>query len=408
MVYNKQLIAMKNRRNVINIIRQNSPINKAEIAKKTGLSIPTVMKITDELEKLKLICSIGRGESTGGKPPEMLEFAVEAFYLVGVDIGRSSVKVILMDMGARIHHRRELTSTGTEEAERFLERIADVVEELIKDAQIPEKKLLGIGIGMPGILDTQEGKVIFSPNFMWRDVDLLAIFKRRFPYPILMENANRAMALGEHWFGVSQGVDQVLTVNVGYGIGAAMLEGRKISRGSSGCSGELGHMILKKDGNLCSCGNRGCLESISSGYAIAQAAKQRIAEGRASELFGTAAEKLEEIEAKHVFQAAEAGDTAAQEIVQEAIEYLGIGIANCLNILDPEMVVLAGGIMKSAGYFWDELVKQIRSNQMKYCAVNVVIRKGALGEDATAIGAAVLPLRRFINYGASEHAFMDL
>ncbi|MDD2957503.1 MAG: ROK family transcriptional regulator [Lachnospiraceae bacterium] len=408
MAYNKQMTALKNKRNVIDIIRLNSPINKAEIAKMAGLSIPSVMKITDELEEMKLICSLGRGESTGGKPPEMLTFVTNAFYLIGVDIGRSRVKVILMDMGAQIYERRYMTSTATENPESFLERVADLVEEIIANADIPKERLLGIGIGMPGILNPESGKIIFSPNFMWKDVELLPVFRKRFAAPVLIENANRAMALGEHWYGVSQNVNRVLTVNLGYGIGAAMLDGRKIDRGGSGCSGELGHMILKKDGNICSCGNRGCLESISSGYAIAKTAQQEARNKNAEKILKEAGGIPEDIEAKHVFLAAEAGDMTAQTIIQEAIEYLGIGIANCINLLDPDMVVLAGRIMLSSDYFWEELKAQIGNHQMKYSAMNIRIKKGILGEEATAIGAATLPLRRFINYGASYQALVDL
>lgn len=408
MVYNKQTIAFKNRSSVINIIRTKSPINKAEIAKITGLSIPTVMKITDELEEMKMICSIGRGESTGGKPPEMLEFVPDAFYVVGVDIGRSRVKVILMNMDAKIYARKDMISAGTEDAENFIDRIADLVEEVIEEADIPVKRLLGIGIGMPGILNLSVGKVVFSPNFMWHDVDLLSVFKRRFSYPVYWENANRSLALGEKWFGISRSAHQILTVNLGYGIGAAMLEDNRIERGSSGCSGELGHMILKKDGDLCSCGNHGCLESISSGYAIARNARKKAEENQADRILQEAGGKLEEIEARHVFQAAKSGDPVAREIIREAIEYLGIGIASCINMWDPDMVVIAGGITKSADYFWEELKEQIRDHQMKFSALNVEIRKGKLGEDATAIGSAVLPLRKFINSGANYRALWDL
>lgn len=408
MAYDRQLLALKNRRNVIDIIRERSPINKAEIAKLTGLSIPTVMKITDSLERQRLICSIGRGESTGGKPPEMLEFIADALYIIGVDIGRCSVKVIIMDMGAQIYHRKEMSTEGTEDVNGFLLQIVELVNALIAETKIDTRKILGIGVGMPGILKTQEGKVIFSPNFMWQNVELLRIFKERFSCPILMENSNRTMAIGEHWYGASHGMDQVLNVNLGYGIGAAMLEGRHVKRGNSESSGELGHMILKKDGDICSCGHRGCLESISSGYAIARRARQEIVAGRGQKILEEASGQLEKVEAKHVFLAAQVGDLIAQEIIKEAVEYLGIGIANCINLIDPQMVVITGGIMKSSDYFFEDLKREIRKNQMRYCAVDVDIRKGKLGEDATAIGAAVLPLRRFINRGASVQAFTDL
>lgn len=400
MGFNKQKMAQLNKSRVLDLIRTSSPINRAEIAKLTELSIPTVMRMTEEMENAGLIRSLGRGESTGGKPPEMLEFVPDAYYVIGTDIGRKRVKSVIMDMNAAILYEESMDTLGTEAAYGFLDRVAGMISQLIEKSRIPKNRFLGLGIGMPGLLDLEKGTVVFSPNFGWKDVNLVVRFEERLHMPVLLENANRALALGEKWFGISKAYKEVLTVNLGFGIGAAIIEDNHLIRGSFGNNGEFGHMVLKKDGPLCSCGNYGCLESLSSGYAISKKAKEEIIiHKRESSIPSYVGGDFEKIEAVHVFEAARNGDKLAEDILDEAITYLGIGLANCSNLLDPDMIVLSGGLTKASDYFMKSLVAVFKDYCMKTTEEHVKIRIGSLKEDGTAIGAATLVLQSFMEKG---------
>lgn len=270
MAYNKTVLARLNKKIVIDMIRTQGPINKAEIARKAGLSIPTVMKITDEFERRRLIRNIGKGESTGGKRPDLLEFICDAYYIVGIDIGRHNVKIILMDMSSSILIQRSFPTREMDLAnpQEFLEQVADFASDIIKESQIEEDKFMGIGIGMPGLLDYNSGKVIFSPDFNWTDIKIKEIFQERFPYKILLENTNKALAMGEYTYGAAKNSSSLFCINFGYGIGAAIVEEGKIVYGHNGANGEFRHIMIKADGPLCDCGHRGCLEAVSSGMWI--------------------------------------------------------------------------------------------------------------------------------------------
>lgn len=403
MSYNKAMMAQLNKKIVLEMIRTQGPINKAEIARKAELSIPTVMKITEEFERQNLVKTIGKGESTGGKRPDLLEFVSNAYYITGIDIGRHYVKIVIIDMAAVIMSKEcfPTTEEDIKKPEQFLEKIASHVEALIIKSGISKERFMGIGIGMPGILDYAKGDVIFSPDFNWVNVPLMRIFQNRLPdFRILLENANRALAIGEYTYGAAKNAEYILCINLGYGIGAAIIENGELLYGKSGTCGEFGHMIMESDGPLCDCGNRGCLEALASGNAIAKRMEQEIKEGKQS-LVSRMVSEQGRIEAEMVFEAARAGDTLSRKVIEEAMEYVGIAIASSINLLDPDTIILAGGLTKSQDIFFEQMQKTVEKYKMKYTGKNVVIRIGTLGECATAIGAATMLTRLFIEKGGA-------
>lgn len=400
MTYNKTILAQLNKKIVIDLIRKQGPINKAEIARIAGLSIPTVMKITDEFEKQHLVRNIGKGESTGGKRPDLLEFVYDAYYIVGADIGRHSVKIVIMDMASHVLMQKSISTQDKdiEIPEKFLEKVADAIEELIQKSNIEKDRFMGIGIGVPGILDYKSGNIIFSPDFGWENLHIKKIFQEKFTYKIIIENTNKALAMGEFTYGASRETYNSFYINLGYGIGAASIEDGKVLYGKHGASGEFGHMIMKMNGPKCDCGNKGCLEALASGNAIAKKMKQNLQDGKESAIARFLAAG-QDIEAKMVFDAARSGDLLSREIIEEAMEYLGMAIAGIINLLDPEMIVLAGGITKGKDVFSNQLLSVIDTYKMKYLGKNVKIKFGELGEYGTAIGVASMFMNAFIENG---------
>lgn len=390
-----------NKRSVIDMIRTKGPINKAEIARVTDLSIPTVMKLTDEFMKNGLIHVIGKGASNGGKRPELLEFISNVYYIVGVDVGRNTMKALVMDLNGGIINM-QVSNTGNDiSPQKIIERLIRLIESTISSSNISKDKILGMGIGMPGLLDVESGIVLFSPDFHWENISLVEPIKRHFDMTIHLENSNRAQAMGEKWFGFGVDSDCLICVNIGHGIGSAIVEQGEFYRGSSGSSGELGHITMEKNGPQCDCGNYGCLEILASGNAIAKNAKKRIQQGELSIILEMAGGELDAIDAKIVFDAAKKGDPLATRLVQDAVEYIGIGLANYINLLDPDMIILAGGVVNAGDILLDGIKKVVKARQMKLAGRKVKIIVSKLGADATAVGAASLILRRFIESGGN-------
>ena len=400
MSYNKAVLAQLNKRNVLDMIRTQGPINKAEIARQTALSIPTVMKITEEFERQNLIRTVGKGESTGGKRPDMLEFVADAFYVAGVDIGRHYVKLVIMDMEASIQAQDcfQTTEEDVQNPEGYLQKIAEKIEDLIASSEIDSIRLMGIGIGMPGILDKEKETVLFSPDFNWMNIPIYQIFQKRFQCKILVENSNRALAVGEYTYGAARGAEYILCINLGYGIGAAIIEDGELLSGSSGTGGELGHMIMDPEGPVCDCGNRGCLEALASGNAITKIMVQEIRRGKESTVVKWLTEERR-LEAEQVFEEARSGDRLSREIIERSMDYLGVAIASCINLLDPDTIILAGGLTKSQDLFFEKLQADVQRHKMRYSGRNVKMKIGSLGEYGTAIGAATLLIRQFIENG---------
>nr|WP_305147249.1 MULTISPECIES: ROK family protein [Blautia] len=392
-------MAQMNRSMVFDLIRRKGPISRAEIARTIGLSIPTVMKITEEFSHKQFVQDVGKGESSGGKRPELLELIPDSKYIIGVGVGRSKTNVLMMNLAGEVFIREIMETGGTVVPEVWISRLIRVIENVIRESGLPEKQILGMGIGMPGILDEESGKVLFSPDFKWENVDMLTPIRERFKMDITIENANRALAMGEYYFGAGVDSRNFLVVNLGHGIGSAIMREGEFYRGSSGSSGEIGHIILEKNGPKCNCGNKGCLEAIASGNAIARDAKIAVLEGNASKIMELVNGDINRIEAKTVFEAAHLGDQMAIQITERAMQYIGIGLANYINLLDPDLIILFGGLTNAGDIFLKKIKEVLRERQMKFAGRQVKLVISQMGENGTAVGSASLVLKKFIKYG---------
>ena len=399
MKYYKFAMAQMNRSMVFDLIRRKGPISRAEIARTIGLSIPTVMKITEEFSHKQFVQDVGKGESSGGKRPELLELIPDSKYIIGVGVGRSKTNVLMMNLAGEVFIREIMETGGTVVPEVWISRLIRVIENVIRESGLPEKRILGMGIGMPGILDEESGKVLFSPDFKWENVDMLTPIRERFKMDITIENANRALAMGEYYFGAGVDSRNFLVVNLGHGIGSAIMREGEFYRGSSGSSGEIGHIILEKNGPKCNCGNKGCLEAIASGNAIARDAKIAVLEGNASKIMELVNGDINRIEAKTVFEAAHLGDQMAIQITERAMQYIGIGLANYINLLDPDLIILFGGLTNAGNIFLKKIKEVLRERQMKFAGRQVKLVISQMGENGTAVGSASLVLKKFIKYG---------
>jgi predicted NBD/HSP70 family sugar kinase len=384
----KLQIARTNKYNVLRCLIREGPINRAAIAKLTDLSTPTVMSIIDDLFEKKVVRSIGKGESSGGKPPEMLEVMADRFYYIGVDVGRTTIRVVANNAVSRqVSCLQEPTSNPFPE-KKFVNRLGELVLRVIEQLHTEKERILGVGIAMPGLIENETGNVLFSPDFEWNDIPLRTWLQTLLPFPVIVENANRALALNESYIpGEEDHTHTTFSVNLGYGIGAGLVIGEDLYTGASGTSGEFGHITVDRAGPLCHCGNTGCLEAVASGEAIARQARAAVQAGISSKIGALAGGDAANIDAKLVFQAAERGDEAALAIIDMAAEYIGIGLSMAINVLDPDRVVLCGGLIKNGAGFFEKINASMQKHKMRQTSRQMVISAGAKGEYSTANGA---------------------
>ena len=321
----------------------------------------------------------------------MLSVVPESEYYMGVDIGRGTIRLVLMNLAQKVVYGTMVETGEVQPVEAFVDRLCERIQSSLLESGVALDRLAGVGVAMPGLIERDTGHILFSPDFGWSDIPLQSWLQSRLSYPVLVENANRALALAESGWrgdGGESGTHTVLCVNIGHGIGAALMQNNQLYYGSSGTSGELGHITVCKDGPLCACGNSGCLEAVASGEAIALQARDAVCSGLPTSLRERCGGASERIDAKLVFEAAAKGDAVALSIVDKATDYIGIGLAMAINILDPDCIVLCGGLTKNGPLFFDRVAHSMQMRQMRQAGRHVTLRLGTRGDYGTAIGAA--------------------
>jgi len=262
-------------------------------------------------------------------------------------------------------------------------------------AKLKTSELAGVGIAVAGILRAEEGIVTTSPNLpRWRDVPLGDTLSRELGIAVCVINDASAAALGEHRFGAGKGVSNLIYLTVSTGIGGGIIADGKLYSGADGCAGELGHMTIETHGPQCNCGNVGCLEVLASGTAIAKEAVRRLSQGERSSMVELVEGRLETITAETVAWAARRGDQVAGEVVAKAANYLGIGLANLVNIFNPELIVIGGGVSKMGNMLLGPARRVVRERAFRLPARTARIVRARLGSNAEMMGAAVYAFER--------------
>ena len=320
-------------------------------------------------------------------------------YCIGVDLGGTNLRIAAIDTEGRL---LEKITTGTQVArgrDQVISEMCDAIRQLA--VKFPGR-LLGTGIGVPGIIEIETGTVRGSPNLPdWADCPVRAEIERRLGTPVILENDANSAALGEKWQGAARDYDSICMLTLGTGVGGGIVLNGKIWHGMSGMAGELGHVCVDPQGPACGCGSRGCLEQLASATAIKRMAVQAIATGKAPEL-ARAMKEDPEFSARVVFSMAEQGDKGAQEIFQRVGRALGLAIAGLVNIFNVPMVVIGGGVAAGWDAFAPTMLEELRSRSLIYRATapdpnlpaknRTLISRALLGGDAGLYGAARLPM----------------
>ena len=386
---NSKDLKVLNRILVRNIIRKQGPIARYELAKEADLTPPTVTVIVNELIEEGIVKEVGYGESSGGRRPVMLEINSKAAYIFTVRLQRGEVVTAIFDIGGNIlnHHKRAL---DTSVAEDVVEAIGSSFDWLIENTGINKVNVLGCGLASPGLINIHRGLIEHSSNLKWDKIPLGAMLsKRLYGIPVHVENISNAAALAEKEYGCGRGYHDFIYLNLSVGVGAGIIIGGQIYGGAKGYAGEIGHMVLISDGGPeCGCGRRGCLESLCGVKAIIEQVKKELPD-QVFEKYGINKNKLEMSDLLYppVLERKE-----IQKIIKETGRWMGIAVANLVNIFNPQLIILGGELPKAGQQVLEAVIEEMNKRILKEFIGTVRVVRSSLKEEPSLMGAYALAL----------------
>lgn len=372
-------------------LHKEAPLSRAKLASMTGLNKSTVSSLVDELLARRLIHETGTGTSGAGRPATLLEINPQAGCIIGVELSVDFTSVVVSDFSGQFSWRlSHATDTGS-----FKEVIiANALEMVIKAEQFcadKECRLLGVGLTVPGLVEVETGVLRFSPNLQWREVPLGNIFHKETGLPTFVDNDANAAALGEHLFGVARQSRNFIFVVAGVGVGGGLFLNGDIYRGVGGFAGEIGHTSVSPEQTRpCRCGNRGCWESTSNQYSLLERLRLRLEIGRQSLVTQLMARSGSPLTLEILAQAADQGDLETLTALQETGLALGLGVANLINIFNPEIVVIGGTMSVVSQHLLPAIQAAANQRAMPEPCQQVQVVNSAFGVDANLVGSVAL------------------
>ncbi len=387
-----ELLKEINRLRAFEILKTERIVSRPGLAERTGLSRATVSALVDELLGAGVVEEVGLGDSTGGRPPMLLRFNPRAAYALGARMADHVWSIVITDLDAQVVRRTETLISG-ETPEAAVAALKDGVASLQKGFE-QGKLLPAIGLGTPGLVDVRSGVIETAVDVNWFKVPIRQMVEEATGLQAFVANRSRVGALAELWVMAEEGISDLIYISIGTGVAAGIVHDGALFLGTNSSAGELGHVTVLPDGPRCPCGNRGCLQQLVSGPAIADAARARLRETPDSLLQELCRGYPEWITAETVFRAAEQGDALARALVADVARYLGIAVANLINLLNPQRIILGGSVGRVGQVLLDPLREEVQRRAMAYPRSAVEITPNDLGPDTGAIGAAVLVLQR--------------
>ncbi|MCM2996449.1 ROK family transcriptional regulator [Paenibacillus cellulositrophicus] len=329
--HDQDYIRRKNRSTVFELIRKHSPLSRAEIARLTGMSPTTVSRIVSELYQQDFMHEIEQTTTGVGRKAVMLHVNPGSVLSVGVEIDRSGIRIGIVDLDGKVVHSTQVTRDSRETPEATLERIASAIEELIQAEDIDRRKVVGVGVGLPGIVDYAGGSVVLSAQLGWKQTDIAGELRRLTGFEVAVDNELKVRALAEHQYGSARGSSRSVLIGFGSGVGSSLIIDGEIYRGETNSAGEIGHTVVDPGGLLCECGKVGCLQTYIAEASLVEQANKIKPIGSLEELF----------------QARKDGEYWAASIVDRAMTFVAVTVSNIACVYNPDTVILTGKLVES-------------------------------------------------------------
>ena len=372
-----------NRGRVVNALRERGRASRAEIARATGLSRSTVSSIVSDLIESGLLTEerdalgVAHGEA-GGRPPVLLSLDPSAGLAVGIDFGHTHLRVAVSDLSHEVlaETRRELDVDHS--ADQGLDAAVELVDQVLNEAKVERNAVLGVGMGLPGPINSST-RTVGSSSILpgWVGVDAAAEMQRRLRLPVHVENDANLGALAEYVWGSGRGHSDVIYIKLSSGVGAGLLLGGRLHEGAGGTAGEIGHTPAQQGTAICRCGSRGCLETVASARAIAEQ---------------LGASRGEPVSTQELLRLTAEGDPAADRLIAEAGREIGVALAGLCNLINPDCVIIGGDLSAAGELITEPIFESIRRYAITNAAEQVTVVAGVLGERAELLGALALVL----------------
>jgi len=377
---------------VLRYLQSAAPISRAQIAGMTGLNKSTVSSLVEELIDRGLVHEIGLNSSGTGRPSTLLEPNPQAGMIIGAELGVDFYSVIVTNFVGQMIWRRQQEADPASEQDLAISQLLQLVDEAAAFGRAQGARLLGVGVASPGTVNVESGMLAFAPNLHWRHVPLQKILSEHTGLSVKVDNDANAAALGEHLFGVARQAQDFIFVFTGVGIGGGLFLNGELYRGASGFAGEIGHTTLMVEPfqSPCHCGNRGCWETYANQYSIIESVRARLEVRRNSLIPEIMAERHSPITLSIIIEAAKAGDSEAIEALTEAGAAIGLGVANLINIFNPEMIVIGGPLSAAGEFLLPAILERAQLRSLPDLQSQARIVLSASGADASLIGAVAL------------------
>ncbi len=381
---------------ILSLILHDQALTKASLSEMSGLKLTSLSRMMQPLEEMKLLGRSEIGESTGGRKPVLYDVDSSKYYLVGIDISRTYTQVILTNLKMQPvrKYRFEMNCESTPKLTLsiILSWIKEVQEKVIKQ----NGKIIGMGVGTVGPLDRSNGVVLNPENFEapgWENIPLKSIFEKRLEIPVVIDNGANAAVLAETYYGIGKGIRNVIYINCGVGIRTGLISSGVFVRNINDSEDAFAHMMINVNGDRCSCGNRGCIETYSSIFSIIEKFKE------------LKQEAVEEVNEKFSYidicRAAELNDPHALKVIQDGAVIMGDGLANLIKLLNPGIVILSGPLIKHSRLFYDICTETALERSRTHGKDKIFFSNGGFFNDnAISIGAAAMVLESFLDNSA--------
>lgn len=350
------------RSNLLLHLYQSGDTSINKMARLFHASIPSATGIVNELMRDGWITETGTGPARAGRPPVLYGLKAKKYLTLIMDINRHDTQLVIFDLHNQLILKRKVDIRLDDSAD-FLEQLFALTDDFLNSNNISHSKLWGIGVSMPGLINSSQGINLTYPNLPPSGIPLVTHLRKHFKLPVCLFNDTKATTIGEHRFGLAMDKSQVLTINIDWGVGLGIIINGEVFHGASGFAGELGHIQVKPDGLLCLCGKVGCLDTITSGIALIRQAKEGIKSGRATILSQIVDQNLDLLDTTHIIEAVHAGDEFSIDLLSTVGTELGKGLATAVHLFNPE-VIIVGGLLAEAGPFISNPIEQAIN---KYC-----------------------------------------
>lgn len=385
-------IRRNNRLAVLRHIYVSGLVSRQDLTQRSGLSTATVANVVTDLLASGVVTEAGFEDSQGGRPRAMLTVNAERGFFIGIDIAETYIHFDLFDM--MLQHRHSIVHmlhSEENQPAQVIEHVTQGIDGLLSASQTPRSAVLGVGVSLPGLVERSGGVSVFAPNWGWHDVPLYDLLKQKIEMPLYIDNPLKATALAELWFGAGQYVDNMVTLTIGTGIGAGVIINGQVFRGTTNSAGEWGHTTIVLDGRECRCGNHGCLEA----YVGAPGILQQIADIAPDHPILAIRDQTDSI--NQIADAAERGDPVIIKALYTTAHYLGAGIANMINLFNPQIIVLGGWVGRRLGpYMLEDLQQFVARNVLKPPLGAAQIQFSQLHHNPVSTGVATLALEGFL------------